>query len=99
MEQSVQSLLRVLGGSVMGRLSEASVARHETARPDCPRCGRSMRLVEKGRGRQMRGLVGDFAFPAPITSAAVAAAASRRTMNGWVLARSATRPPSAAWRR
>ena len=82
MEQSVQALLRLLGGAVMGRLTEASAARHETTRPDCACCGRPMRLVEQGRKREMRGLVGDFAVPAPITSAAAAAAVSRPTMNG-----------------
>ncbi len=65
MERSVQALLRVLGGAVMARLAEASVARHGGTRPDCPHCGRPMRLVERQRGREMRGLVGDFAFARP----------------------------------
>ncbi len=65
MERSVQALLRLLGGSVMGNLAEASVAHHGGTRPVCPHCGRPMRLVERQRGREMRGLVGDFAFARP----------------------------------
>ena len=65
MEQSVQTLLRLLGGAVMGKLAEASVARHGGTRPECPHCGRPMRLVERQRGREMRGLAGDFAFARP----------------------------------
>lgn len=65
MEQAVQALLRLLGGTIMGKLAEASVARHGTTRPSCPHCGRLMRLVDPRRSREMRGLVGDFAFVRP----------------------------------
>ena len=65
MERSVQAVLRLVGGAVMGRLTEASVARREETQPICQHCGRPMRLVEQRRKREMRGLVGDFAFARP----------------------------------
>lgn len=65
MEQSVQALLRLLGGTIMGTLVEASVLRRERTQPSCPHCGRPMRLVEQRRRREMIGLVGDFAFARP----------------------------------
>jgi ribosomal protein L34E len=65
MERSVQAVLRRVGGTVMGRLTEASVARREKTQPICHHCGRPMRLVEQRRKREMRGLVGDFAFARP----------------------------------
>ncbi|EQD68245.1 hypothetical protein B1B_05635, partial [mine drainage metagenome] len=65
MEQSVQALLRLVGGRLMGTLVEASVARREKTPVSCPRCERPMRLVNQRRKRDMRGLVGDFAFARP----------------------------------
>ena len=65
MEQSVQALLRLLGGTIMGKFAEASVVRRERTQPSCPRCGEPMHLVDQGRRRKMRGLVGDFTFGRP----------------------------------
>lgn len=65
MEQSVQALLRLVGGLVMGMLVEASVARQGDLRPVCPHCGRLLRLVDQRRKRDMQGLVGEFAFVRP----------------------------------
>lgn len=65
MERSVQALLRLVGGTIMGSLAEASVARHGRTQPVCQHCGRPMRLVERRRKRDMRGLVGDFTFGRP----------------------------------
>lgn len=65
MERSVQVLLRLLGGRIMGRLTEASVARNGETRPICSHCGRRMRLVKQQRKREMSGLVGDFTFGRP----------------------------------
>ncbi len=65
MEQSVQALLRLVGGTLMGTLVEASVAWREKAQPICLHCGQPMRLVDLRRKRDLRGLVGDFAFARP----------------------------------
>ena len=65
MEQSVQALLRLVGGRLMGTLVEASVAQREKTPPSCPRCERPMRLVDQRRKRDMRGLVGDFGVARP----------------------------------
>ncbi len=65
MEQSVQAVLRLVGGTLMGTLVEASVARREGMPPSCPRCERPMRLVDQRRRREMCGLVGDFTFARP----------------------------------
>ena len=63
MERSVQTVLRLVGGTVMGRLTEVRVARSEKTQPVCQHRGRPMRLVEQRRKREMRDLVGlDFAL-------------------------------------
>ena len=58
LEVRVQQLLRLVGGRVVEGFGQAQVAALERTRPQCARCGKTMRRVGR-RARQLVGLVGD----------------------------------------
>jgi hypothetical protein len=60
----IEQCLQEIGRSVLGRVVEEVVAARALAqadeRPKCVGCEQPMRLVERGRRRQLQGLVGDY---------------------------------------
>src|SRR3989304_198769 len=64
--EALERQAQIIGRDVLGRGVEASIrcidATTSVDRPNCPRCGKGMRLVDSQRDRSLQGLVGDYDF-------------------------------------
>lgn len=62
--EALERQTQAVGRDVLGRVVEASirsiVASLPVDRPNCPHCGKGMRLVDSQRARVLQGLVGDY---------------------------------------
>lgn len=64
-EQRLQEMARSVFGPVVEQMVQAIALAESDKRPKCPQCHQTMRLVDAKRGRNLQGLVGDYAVTRP----------------------------------